>query len=41
VIVPIYKADEEKSSVLENAQRLRRELVDAGIRVKMDGARKV
>jgi prolyl-tRNA synthetase len=36
VIVPIYKADEEKSSVMENAQRLRRELVDAGIRVKMD-----
>jgi prolyl-tRNA synthetase len=36
VIVPIYKTDEEKSSVIENAQRLRRELVDAGIRVKMD-----
>jgi prolyl-tRNA synthetase len=36
VIVPIYKTDEEKSSVMENAQRLRRELVDAGIRVKMD-----
>jgi prolyl-tRNA synthetase len=36
VIVPIYKTDEERSSVLENAQRLRRELVDAGIRVKMD-----
>jgi prolyl-tRNA synthetase len=36
VIVPIYKTDEERTSVLENAQRLRRELVDAGIRVKMD-----
>jgi len=36
VIVPIYKTDEEKASVLENAQRLRKELVDAGIRVKMD-----
>ena len=36
VIVPIYKTDEEKASVLETAQRLRRELVDAGIRVKMD-----
>jgi prolyl-tRNA synthetase len=36
VIVPIYKTDEEKASVLENAQRLRKELIDAGIRVKMD-----
>lgn len=36
VIVPIYKTDEEKASVLENARRLRAELVDAGIRVKMD-----
>jgi prolyl-tRNA synthetase len=36
VIVPIFKTDEEKSSVMENARRLRRELVDAGIRVKMD-----
>ncbi|MBZ5694960.1 MAG: proline--tRNA ligase [Acidobacteriia bacterium] len=36
VIVPIFKTDEEKASVLENAHRLRRELVDAGIRVKMD-----
>jgi len=36
VIVPIFKTDEEKASVLENAQRLRRELTDAGIRVKMD-----
>ena len=36
VIVPIYKTDEEKASVLENAHRLRKELIDAGIRVKMD-----
>ncbi len=36
VIVPIYKTDDEKSSVLENAHRLRKELIDAGIRVKMD-----
>jgi prolyl-tRNA synthetase len=36
VIVPIFKTDEEKASVLENAQRLRKELVAAGIRVKMD-----
>ena len=36
VIVPIYKSDEERSTVLENAGRLRKELVDAGIRVKMD-----
>jgi len=36
VIVPIYKTDDERAAVMENAQRLRRELVDAGIRVKMD-----
>jgi prolyl-tRNA synthetase len=36
IIVPIFKTDEEKSSVLENAHRLRKELMDAGIRVKMD-----
>ena len=36
VIVPIYKTDEERANVLENAQKLRRELVDAGVRVKMD-----
>src|SRR3984957_18153285 len=35
VVVPIYKTDEEQSGVLENAHRLRRELIDAGIRVKM------
>ena len=36
VIVPIFKTDEEKATVLEAAQRLRKELVSAGIRVKMD-----
>jgi prolyl-tRNA synthetase len=36
VIVPIFKTDEEKASVLENAQKLRKELIAAGIRVKMD-----
>jgi prolyl-tRNA synthetase len=36
VIVPIYKTDAERAAVMENAQQLRRELVDAGIRVKMD-----
>lgn len=35
-IVPIFKTDEEKSTVLENARRLQRELIDAGVRVKMD-----
>ncbi|MGD0956250.1 MAG: proline--tRNA ligase [Candidatus Acidiferrales bacterium] len=35
-IVPIFKTDEERASVLENAQRLRKELVAAGIRVKTD-----
>ncbi|MGC2418262.1 MAG: proline--tRNA ligase [Candidatus Acidiferrales bacterium] len=36
VIVPIFKTDEEKTTVLETARRLRKELVSAGIRVKMD-----
>jgi len=36
VIVPIFKSDEEKAKVLENAGQLRRQLADAGIRVKMD-----
>ncbi|HMD99513.1 MAG TPA: proline--tRNA ligase [Terriglobia bacterium] len=36
VIVPIFKNDEEKAAVLANAQKVRAELVDAGIRVKMD-----
>jgi prolyl-tRNA synthetase len=36
VIVPIYKTDEEKSSVLETARKLNAELVKANIRVKLD-----
>jgi prolyl-tRNA synthetase len=36
VIVPIFKTDEEKSTVLETAHKLRKELIAAGIRVKMD-----
>jgi prolyl-tRNA synthetase len=36
VIVPIWKTDDERTSVLENARRLHKELVAAGIRVKMD-----
>jgi prolyl-tRNA synthetase len=36
VMVPIYKTAEERARVMENAQKLRRELIDAGIRVKMD-----
>jgi len=36
VIVPIFKTDEEKATVLETAQRLRRELTAEGIRVKVD-----
>jgi prolyl-tRNA synthetase len=36
VMVPIYKSDEEKSAVLEVTERVRRELVDAGVRVKVD-----
>jgi prolyl-tRNA synthetase len=36
VIVPIYKNDDEKSSVMECAYRLRTELTDANIRVKLD-----
>ncbi|MGB8655659.1 MAG: proline--tRNA ligase [Candidatus Acidiferrales bacterium] len=36
VIVPIFKGDEEKIAVLDNARRLRAELAAAGIRVKLD-----
>ena len=36
VIVPIYKTDEEKTTVMENAHRLRKELIDGGVRVKLD-----
>ncbi len=35
-IVPIFKSDGEKATVMENARRLQRELADAGVRVKMD-----
>jgi prolyl-tRNA synthetase len=35
-IVPIFKTDDEKATVLENARKLQRELIDAGVRVKMD-----
>ncbi|MEN3334188.1 MAG: prolyl-tRNA synthetase [Blastocatellia bacterium] len=36
VVVPIFKTDEEKRVVLETARKLRAELVEAGIRVKLD-----
>ncbi|MFZ0432629.1 MAG: proline--tRNA ligase [Candidatus Acidiferrales bacterium] len=36
VIVPIFKGDEEKIAVLDNARKLRAELAAAGIRVKLD-----
>jgi prolyl-tRNA synthetase len=36
VVVPIYKNDEEKSAVLEVTGRVRQELLDAGVRVKVD-----
>jgi prolyl-tRNA synthetase len=36
VIVPIYKTDEEKASVLTAARTLNGELVKAGMRVKLD-----
>jgi prolyl-tRNA synthetase len=36
VIVPIFKNDEEKSKVMEPAERVFKELKAAGIRVKMD-----
>jgi prolyl-tRNA synthetase len=36
VIVPIFKTDEEKTSVMEAAQRMRAALVGADVRVKMD-----
>jgi prolyl-tRNA synthetase len=37
VIVPIYKSDEERATVLETAERTRKELAGAGIRVHLDG----
>jgi prolyl-tRNA synthetase len=36
VIVPIFRTDDEKGTVLENAHKLHKELVAAGVRVKMD-----
>jgi prolyl-tRNA synthetase len=36
VMVPIYRKDAEKTAVLEATHRLKDELVDAGIRVKVD-----
>ena len=36
VVVPIYKNDAEKASVMEVADRVFAELKDAGIRIKMD-----
>ena len=36
VLVPIFKTDEEKISVMEAARKIRAELVAADIRVKMD-----
>jgi prolyl-tRNA synthetase len=36
VIVPIFKTDEEKASVMEAARKIRSELVAADIRVKID-----
>ncbi|MEW6129723.1 MAG: proline--tRNA ligase [Acidobacteriota bacterium] len=36
VIVPIYKTDEEKTTVMELARKVFAELVDAEVRVKMD-----
>ncbi len=36
VIVPIYRKDEEKASVMEFAERVRASLLAAGVRVKLD-----
>lgn len=36
VIVPIYRKDGEKTPVLEATERIRQELVNAGVRVKVD-----
>jgi prolyl-tRNA synthetase len=37
VIVPIYRTEDERATVLETADRLRRELAAAGVRVHLDG----
>jgi len=36
VMVPIYRKDEEKSAVLAATERMKQELIDAGVRVKVD-----
>jgi len=36
VIVPIYRTDEERATVLEAAERVKRELAGAGVRVHLD-----
>ncbi|MFL6274509.1 MAG: proline--tRNA ligase [Blastocatellia bacterium] len=36
VVVPIFKTDEEKQTVVETARRLVKEMTDAGLRVKID-----
>jgi prolyl-tRNA synthetase len=36
VIVPIYRQDDEKTAVMETAKRIRKALIAADIRVKMD-----
>ena len=41
VIVPIYKNDQEKGRVMETADRVWKELKDAGVRVKMDDREEV
>jgi prolyl-tRNA synthetase len=41
VLVPIYRNDEEKSQVLPVAERIRTELVEAGIRLKVDDREEV
>jgi prolyl-tRNA synthetase len=37
VLVPIYRTDEERATVLEAADRIRRELVAGGVRAHLDG----
>lgn len=36
VMVPIYKKDDEKGAVLAATERMKQELIDAGVRVKVD-----
>ncbi len=36
VLVPIYKTDAEKSAVLPVTERIKQELIDAGVRLKVD-----